>query len=133
MASTSSMSSPGSMTMASRVCSSPTTEQLHCNGPSGKISWIIISSYQTPRFWRNMRQVSCVSARPCAKLRNPSGTQGWNSPQEQSMERISRITFRDHTILLVDCSDCSPEELAAVADDLPRHVTQEPHGSVLLH
>ncbi len=48
------------------------------------------------------------------------------------MERISRITFRDHTILLVDCSDCSPEELAAVTDDVPRHVTQEPHGSVLL-
>ena len=48
------------------------------------------------------------------------------------MERVSRIAFRDQTILLVDCSDCSPEELAAVADDLPRHVTQEPHGSVLL-
>lgn len=48
------------------------------------------------------------------------------------MERISRIKFRDHSILLVDCSDCSPEELAAVADDLPLHVTQEPHGSVLL-
>ena len=48
------------------------------------------------------------------------------------MERISRIAFRDQTILLVDCSDCSPEELAAVADDLPRHVTQEPQGMVLL-
>jgi hypothetical protein len=48
------------------------------------------------------------------------------------MERISRITFRDHTVLLVDCSDCSPEELAAVADDVPRHVTKEPQGSVLL-
>jgi hypothetical protein len=48
------------------------------------------------------------------------------------MERISRITFRGHTVLLVDCTDCSPEELAAVADDLPRHVTREPHGSVLL-
>src|SRR5271166_3461597 len=42
---TSSMSSPGSMTRASFVCSSPVTEQLHCSGPTGKISWIIISTY----------------------------------------------------------------------------------------
>ncbi len=48
------------------------------------------------------------------------------------MERISRITFRGHKVLLVDCSDCSPEELAAVADDVPRHVTKEPLSSVLL-
>ena len=48
------------------------------------------------------------------------------------MDRISRIAFRGQTVLLVDCSDCSPEELAAVADDVPRHVTKEPHGSLLL-
>ena len=48
------------------------------------------------------------------------------------MDRVSHITFRGKTVLLVDCSDCSPEELAAVADDVPRHVTKEPHGSVLL-
>ena len=35
------MSSPGSMTMASRVVSSPMMEQLHCRGPTGKISWIM--------------------------------------------------------------------------------------------
>src|SRR5262245_5242460 len=37
----SAMSSPGSMTMASRVASSPRIEQLHCNIPTGRISWII--------------------------------------------------------------------------------------------
>jgi hypothetical protein len=31
------------MTMASCVLASPITEQLHCNGPTGKISWIILS------------------------------------------------------------------------------------------
>src|SRR5580693_863845 len=31
------------MTMASRVVSSPTMEQLHCSGPTGRISWIMVS------------------------------------------------------------------------------------------
>jgi hypothetical protein len=48
------------------------------------------------------------------------------------MERILFLTFRNHQVLLVDCSDCSPEELAAVADEVPRHVTQHPLGSLLL-
>jgi len=48
------------------------------------------------------------------------------------MERVTHITFRGQKVLLVDCSDCSPEVLAAAADDVPRYVTQEPHGSVLL-
>ena len=48
------------------------------------------------------------------------------------MERILFLTFRNHQVLLVDCSDCSPEELAAVADDVPSHVTQHPLGSLLL-
>ena len=48
------------------------------------------------------------------------------------MERVSHITFRDHTVLLADCSDCDADQLAAVIDDVPRHVTIEPHGSVLL-
>src|ERR1700722_8845558 len=39
------ISSPGSTTMASRVCSSPKMEQLHCNGPTGRISWIICILY----------------------------------------------------------------------------------------
>ena len=48
------------------------------------------------------------------------------------MERIVFLTFRNQQVLLADCSDCSPEELAAVIDDVPKHVTQEPLGSVLL-
>ena len=41
MARMSSILSPGSTTMASRVCSSPKIEQLHCSMPTGRISWII--------------------------------------------------------------------------------------------
>jgi len=48
------------------------------------------------------------------------------------MDRILFLTFRNHQVLLADCSDCTPEELAAVIDDVPRHVTKEPLGSVLL-
>jgi hypothetical protein len=33
-------SSPGSMTMASRVSGSPTTWQLHCRKPTGRTSWM---------------------------------------------------------------------------------------------
>lgn len=48
------------------------------------------------------------------------------------MERVIQITFRGRTVLLADCSDCDPVQLAAVIDDVPRYVTREPHGSVLL-
>lgn len=48
------------------------------------------------------------------------------------MERVTHITFRGRTVVLADCSDCPPDQLAAVIDDVPRHVTKEPHGSVLL-
>src|SRR5271169_285453 len=41
----SSMLSPGSITTASRDCSSPKIEQLHCNIPTGRISWIIRRLY----------------------------------------------------------------------------------------
>ena len=47
------------------------------------------------------------------------------------LERIVFLTFRNQQVLLADCSDCSPEELAAVIDEVPRHVTQHPHDSVL--
>ena len=47
------------------------------------------------------------------------------------MDRILFLTFRNHQVLLADCSNCTPEELAAVIDDVPRHVTKEPLGSVL--
>jgi hypothetical protein len=47
------------------------------------------------------------------------------------MDRIVYLTFRNQQVLLADCSDCSPEELAAVIDEVPKHVTQHPLGSVL--
>lgn len=47
------------------------------------------------------------------------------------MDRISFIDFHGHRVLIADCSDCSPAELAAVIDEVPKHVTQEPLGSVL--
>src|ERR1039458_1872594 len=39
------ISSPGSTTSASRLCSSPKIEQLHCNIPTGRISWIMNRLY----------------------------------------------------------------------------------------
>src|SRR5580692_6124961 len=40
-------SSPGSMTMASAACSSPSRVQLHCSGPTGKVSRIMDSIVMT--------------------------------------------------------------------------------------
>ncbi len=48
------------------------------------------------------------------------------------MDRIRFITYRDQRILLVDCTDCTPDELTVIADRLPETVTQEPPGSVLI-
>ena len=48
------------------------------------------------------------------------------------MERIFHITHRGHAVLVADCSDCGPEELARVIDEVPQHVTKETPGSVLL-
>lgn len=48
------------------------------------------------------------------------------------MDRIVFLTFRNRQVLMADCSDCSPEDLAAVIDEVPKHVTKEPLGSVLL-
>jgi hypothetical protein len=48
------------------------------------------------------------------------------------MDRILFLTFRNRQVLLADCSDCSPDELAAVIDEVPRHVTKQPLNSVLL-
>ncbi len=48
------------------------------------------------------------------------------------MDRIQFITHREHRILLVDFTDCSPDELAAVADRVPETVTHEAPGSVLI-
>jgi len=48
------------------------------------------------------------------------------------MDRVRFITDRDQRILLVDFSDCSPEELAEMAASAPEVIAQEPAGSVLL-
>ena len=48
------------------------------------------------------------------------------------MERIHFITYRDKRVLVADCSDCTPEELAVIIDDVPKHITKEPLGSVLV-
>lgn len=48
------------------------------------------------------------------------------------MDRIVYVMSHNQRVLLADCSDCSPEELAAVIDEIPKHVTKEPLGSVLL-
>ena len=46
--------------------------------------------------------------------------------------RIRFISHKDKRILLVDCSNCSVEELEELAPLVPARVTAEPRGSVLL-
>lgn len=48
------------------------------------------------------------------------------------MERIRFIDHRGQRILLVDLSECNPDEIAGVANQVPVYVTREPDGSVLL-
>jgi hypothetical protein len=48
------------------------------------------------------------------------------------MERLRFVTHCDHRVLLLDFTNCSPDEIAAVADQVPAVVTREPSGSVLV-
>jgi len=48
------------------------------------------------------------------------------------MDRMRFITHQGQRILLVDCTDCSPDEVAMIADLVPETITQEPLGSVLV-
>jgi hypothetical protein len=48
------------------------------------------------------------------------------------MDRIRFITHREQRILLLDFTDCTPAEVAAISDHVPETVTHEPHASVLL-
>lgn len=48
------------------------------------------------------------------------------------MERIRVITHQGQRVLLVDCSECKADEIAKLSDELPKVVTQQPKGSVLL-
>jgi hypothetical protein len=46
--------------------------------------------------------------------------------------RIRFISHKGHKILLVDCSDCSLEQLKELIPLVPGRVTTEPRGTVLL-
>jgi len=61
-----------------------------------------------------------MSAQPSAKPELPMG------------ELIRFITHKGKQILLVDCTNCSPEELEKISHVVPRYVTAQPRGSVLL-
>lgn len=48
------------------------------------------------------------------------------------MERIRFVTYQNSQVLLIDCTNCTEGEISALADELPKVVTKEPPGSVLL-
>jgi hypothetical protein len=48
------------------------------------------------------------------------------------VDRIRFVTHRDQRILLLDFTDCSAEEVAAVSEHVPDVVTSEPLSSVLV-
>jgi hypothetical protein len=48
------------------------------------------------------------------------------------MDRIQFVTHRDQRILLIDFTNCNPEEVAEISDQVPAIVTQQPEESVLL-
>ena len=52
--------------------------------------------------------------------------------QEQTAHRVRFITHGDQRVLLVDCTDCTAEQVAKIADQVPALVTEEPPRSVLL-
>jgi hypothetical protein len=48
------------------------------------------------------------------------------------MERLRFLTHCDRRVLLLDFTNCSPAEIAAISDEAPAVVTREPSGSVLV-
>jgi hypothetical protein len=48
------------------------------------------------------------------------------------MERLRFVTHRDRKVLLLDFTNCTPDEIGAIADRVPAVVTLEPSGSVLV-
>ena len=48
------------------------------------------------------------------------------------MERIRFIEHRGRRVLFIDLTDCTPEEMAVIADNVPPYVRNELPGSVLL-
>ena len=47
-------------------------------------------------------------------------------------ERIRFVTHKDKKILLVDLSNCTPDEVSQLCRLVPSYVTAEPRGSLLL-
>lgn len=47
-------------------------------------------------------------------------------------ERIRFVTHKEHQVLLVDISHCTPDQVAKIAKAVPEHVSSQPLGSVLL-
>jgi len=47
-------------------------------------------------------------------------------------ERIRFVTHKDRKILLVDLSNCTPDEVGKLCRLVPTYVTIEPRGSLLL-
>ena len=47
-------------------------------------------------------------------------------------ERIRFVTHKNRKILLVDLSNCTPDEVAQLCRLVPSYVTAEPRGSLLL-
>ncbi len=48
------------------------------------------------------------------------------------MDRIQVITHQGRRVVLADCSNCPPDELSKIADELPSVLSKEEKGSVLL-
>jgi hypothetical protein len=53
-------------------------------------------------------------------------------PELPMHDAIRFITHQGKQILFVDCTNCLPEELVEISRLVPRHVTAQPRGSVLL-
>lgn len=47
-------------------------------------------------------------------------------------ERIRFVTYKNTKVLLVDLSNCTPEEITHLCHLVPSYVTAEPRGSLLL-
>lgn len=47
-------------------------------------------------------------------------------------ERIRFVTHKDRKVLLVDLSNCTPDEVSQICRLVPTYVTAEPRGSLLL-
>jgi SpoIIAA-like len=53
-------------------------------------------------------------------------------PEAVMEERIRFVTHKNRKVLLVDVSNCTPDQVAQLSRLVPSYVTAEPLGSVLL-